>query len=137
MTAPAVVSWAAHRNWLDLQPSHVAFLGSTAAAYILTALALAELVMDKLPKTPSRKTPGPFIARLGLSALSGSALCAAANQSAALGAALGGPGGVAGAFIGYEVRTRLVKAWKVPDFVIALLEDVVAVGGGLFLVSRF
>jgi hypothetical protein len=26
---------------------------------------------------------------------------------------------------------------KVPDFLIALLEDVVAVGGGLFLVSRF
>jgi uncharacterized membrane protein len=35
------------------------------------------------------------------------------------------------------VRTRLVKALKGPDFLIALSEDVVAVGGGLFLVSRF
>jgi uncharacterized membrane protein len=38
---------------------------------------------------------------------------------------------------GYEARTRLVKALRVPDFVIALLEDAIAVGGGLFLVSRF
>ncbi len=49
----------------------------------------------------------------------------------------GGLGGVAGTLIGYELRTRLVKALKVPDFLIALLEDVVVVGGGLFLVSRF
>ncbi len=137
MTAPAVVSWAAHRRWLDLQHSPLAFLGSTAAAYVLTALAIAELVIDKLPKTPSRKTSGPLIGRLVLGGLSGAALCVAANQSPALGAALGGLGGVAGTFLGYELRTRLVKALKVPDSVIALLEDVVAVGGGLFLVSRF
>jgi uncharacterized membrane protein len=48
-----------------------------------------------------------------------------------------GSRGVAGAFAGYEVRTRLVKALKVPDLVVALLEDAVAIGGGLFIVSRF
>jgi uncharacterized membrane protein len=32
---------------------------------------------------------------------------------------------------------RLVKALKVPDFAIALLGDVVAIGGGLLIVSRF
>jgi hypothetical protein len=31
----------------------------------------------------------------------------------------------------------LVKALKVPDIVIALLEDALAIGAGLFLVSRF
>jgi uncharacterized membrane protein len=50
---------------------------------------------------------------------------------------LGAAGGVAGAFGGYQVRTRLVKALKVPDLVIAILEDAVAIGAGLFLVSRF
>jgi uncharacterized membrane protein len=35
------------------------------------------------------------------------------------------------------LRTRLVKALKVPDLVIALLEDAVTVGGGVFIVSRF
>jgi uncharacterized membrane protein len=46
-------------------------------------------------------------------------------------------GGIVGAFAGYEARVRLVKALKVPDIVIALLEDAVAVGGALFIVSRF
>lgn len=90
-------------------------------------LTIAELVVDKLPKTPSRKTLGPLIGRLVLGGLSGAALCAAP----------GGLGGIAGTFLGYELRTRLVKTVKVPDFLIAPLEDVVAVGGGLFLVSLF
>ncbi len=137
MTAPAVVSWAAHWKWLDLQHSPLAFLGSTAAVYILTAGAIVELIVDKLPKTPSRKAPLGLIARFALGGLSGAALCAAANQSIVLGALLGGVGGVAGAFAGYEARARLVKALKVPDTVVALLEDAVAIGGGFFLVSRF
>jgi len=40
-----------------------------------------------------------------------------------VGAVLGAVGGVAGAFAGYEARTRLVKALKVPDLVIAPLHD--------------
>lgn len=137
MTAPAVVSWAAHWRWLDLQQSNLAFLGSAAAAYILAAAAIVELVVDKLPKAPSRKEPLGLIARVLLGGLSGAALCTAAHQSVLLGAVLGGLGGVIGAFAGYEARTRLVKALKAPDFVVALLEDAVAIGGGLFIVSRF
>jgi uncharacterized membrane protein len=44
-----------------------------------------------------------------------------------VGAALGGVGGVIGAFTGYEGRTRLVQALKVKDRVIALSEDVIAI----------
>jgi uncharacterized membrane protein len=137
MTAPAVVSWAAHWKWLDLQQSPLAFLASTVAVYILTAGAIVELVVDKLPKTPSRTALMGLIARLLLGGLSGAALCAAANQSAVLGAVLGGLGGVAGAFAGYKARTYLVKALKIPDTVVALLEDAVAIGAGFFIVSRF
>jgi len=137
MTAPAVVSWAAYWKWLDLQHSSLAFLGSAIAAYILAAAAIGELVVDKLPKTPSRKAPLGLVARFALGGLSGAALCAATNQSIVLGAVLGGLGGITGAFVGYEVRTRLVKSLKVPDIVIALLEDAVAIGGGFFIASRF
>jgi uncharacterized membrane protein len=137
MTAPAVVSWAAHLKWLDLQNSPLAFLGSTAAVYILSAAAIVELVVDKLPKAPGRTEPLGLIARFALGGLSGAALCTAANQSILLGAVLGGVGGLAGGFAGFELRTRLVKALKVPDFVVALLEDAVAIAGGFFLVSRF
>ena len=135
MTAPAVVSWAAQWKWLDLGQSPLAFLGSTVAAYILAAGAIVELIVDKLPKTPSRTAPPGLIARLVLGGLSGAALCAAAHQSLVLGGVLGALGGLAGCFGGYALRARLSKA--LPDLVVALLEDAVAIGGGLFIVSRF
>jgi uncharacterized membrane protein len=137
LTAPAVVAWAAHRGWINLDHSPLQFMGSTAAVVVFTLLAVVELVADKLPSTPSRTKPPGLIARIVLGALSGAAIAVSGAQSIALGALLGAAGGVAGAFGGYQVRTRLVKALKVPDFVIAVLEDAVAIGGGLFLVSRF
>jgi uncharacterized membrane protein len=112
-------------------------MGSTAAVAVFTLLAAVELVADQLPSTPSRTAPPGLIARIVLGALSGAAIAASGAQSIAIGAVLGAVGGVAGAFGGYQIRARLVKALKVPDFVIACLEDAVAIGAGLFLVSRF
>lgn len=82
------------------------------------------------------KPPG-LIARIVFGGLSGACVAVSGAQSIVLGTVLGVVGGIAGAFAGYKVRTRLVKALKVPDLVIALLEDAVAIGGGLFIVSRF
>ena len=137
MTAPAVVAWAAHRNWIDLQSSPLSFMGSTAAVVVFALGALGELIADKLPSTPSRLKPPGLVARIVLGGLSGAAAAASFSQSMALGAVLGAAGGIAGAFAGYEVRTRLVRALGVPDFFIACLEDAVAIGGGLLIVSRF
>jgi uncharacterized membrane protein len=137
LTAPAVVSWAARCNWLHLSATSLAFMGSTITVAIFTLLAVVELVADKLPSTPSRTAPPGLIARVVLGGLSGAAVAAAGAGGLALGAVLGAVGGIAGAFAGYQVRTRLVKALKVPDFAIAILEDAVAIAGGLFIVSRF
>jgi uncharacterized membrane protein len=136
LTAPAVVAWAAHRNWIDLHSSPLSFMGSTAAVVVFMLGAVGELIADKLPSTPSRLKPPGFIARIVLGALSGAALAASSSQLMALGAVLGAAGGIGGAFAGYEVRTRLVRALGVPDFVIACVEDAVAIGGGLLIVSR-
>jgi uncharacterized membrane protein len=137
LTAPAVVAWAAHRNWLPLQKTALAFLGSTPALVIFIVLAIGELIADQLPSTPSRIKPPGLIARIVLGGLCGSAVAAAGGQSMLTGGFLGAIGGGAGAFGGYQVRTRLVRSLHVPDFVIACLEDAVAIGGGLFVVSRF
>jgi len=136
LTAPAVTAWAAHRNWLNLAGTRLAFMGSTAAVAIFTVLAIAELITDKLPSTPSRTAPVGLIARFVAGALSGACVGVSAGQSLAPGAILGAAGGLAGAFAGYQWRTALVKALKVPDFVIALVEDAIAIGAGLFIVSR-
>src|SRR5262245_48823690 len=123
LTAPAAVAWAARAGWLHLADTPLGFLGSTAAAYLLTALALGELVGDKLPMTPSRTKPGPFIGRIVTGGLSGAALTAGSGGSLALGAVLGGLGAVAGTLGGYRTRTGLVRALEVPDYVVALGED--------------
>ena len=136
LTAPAVVAWGAHLNWLNLHGSPLAFMGSTTAVAIFSLLAIGELVADKLPMIPKRTAPAPLIARIITGGLCGACLCAAAGQSFVAGALLGGIGGIVGAFLGYGIRRRLVNYLHVNDFVVAVCEDVVAVGLALFLVSR-
>ena len=136
LTAPAAVAWAAHRGWLNLHSTSLSFMGSTAAVAIFTILAVVELVVDQLPSTPARTKPPGLIARIVLGGLSGAALALAGGSSAAVGCVLGAIGGVLGAFAGYQARTRLVRALKVPDLVIAVLEDLVAVAGALLIVTR-
>ncbi len=135
LTAPAVVSWAARLGWLHLENTWLAFLGYAATPYILSVLAIGELIADKLPKTPSRKAPPGFITRLVTGALCGAAL-GASGESLIGGALAGVIGGVAGTLGGYEFRVRLVKAVGGKDFLIALLEDAIAIGGAFLIVAR-
>ncbi|HEY6392654.1 MAG TPA: DUF4126 family protein [Bryobacteraceae bacterium] len=137
LTAPAVVSWAAQWNWINLQNSPISFLGSIRAAWILTALALAELVADKLPFTPARTKLGGLVARIVTGGLCGAALCITAGESLILGAILGAIGAVAGTFAGYELRHRLVTKRNVPDLVVALIEDAAAIGGAFLILAQF
>jgi uncharacterized membrane protein len=109
---------------------------SKLAVAVVSLLALIELVTDKLPKTPNRTTVVPLIARIITGAFSGTALCVAANQSAVIGGVLGSLGGIAGAFGGFHARRYLVKDLHAPDIIVAVVEDLVAVCGGLFIVSR-
>jgi len=135
LTAPAVVSWGARLGWLHLENTGLAFLGAPITPYILSALAIGELISDKLPKTPSRKAPGPFIVRIVIGALCGAALCAA--SASLIGGLLAGVlGAVAGTLGGYEFRARLVRAIGGKDLPIALLEDAIAVGGAVLIVSQ-
>jgi uncharacterized membrane protein len=135
LTAPAVVSWAARIGWLHLENTWLAFLGYAFTPYILSILAIGELIADKLPKTPSRKTPMPFAARVVIGALCGAAL--GAPSHALIGSLLAGVlGAVAGTLGGYELRVRLVRAIGGNDLPIALLEDAIAICGAVLIVSR-
>jgi len=136
MTAPAAVSWAARLGWLHLENTRLAFLGFAATPYLLTVLAVAELIADKLPKTASRKAPPGFIARVASGAFCGAAL-GATSQALKGGLLAGVLGGVAGTLGGYEFRGPLVRAIGGKDLPIALLEDAIAIGGAVLIVSRF
>src|SRR4051794_12529764 len=108
-TAPAAVSWAAWGGWLHLENSPLAFLGYAATPYILSVLAIGELVTDQLPKTPSRKAPPGFIARIVVGGLCGAAF-GVAGQSLIVGLIAGVAGAVVGTLGGYDARVRLARA---------------------------
>ena len=134
LTAPAAVSWAARLGWLHLENTWLAFLGFAFTPYILSALAIGELINDKLPKTPSRKAPPGFAARIVMGAICGAAL--GASSQALMGGLLAGVlGAIAGTLGGYEARMRAAKAVG-KDLPIALLEDAIAVCGAFWIVSR-
>ena len=134
LMAPTLVSWGAGLGWFSLAGSSLNFMSYPATRYILSLLALGELVNDKLPKTPSRTVPPQFITRIVTGAFSGAVL-GASRDSLVGGLVAGAIGAVAGTFGGSAARTALAKmAGK--DLPIALLEDAVAILGGLFIVSR-
>jgi uncharacterized membrane protein len=137
LTAPAVVAYGAHKGWLNLTGTRLAFMGALWALIFFVLLAIVELIMDQLPSTPPRTKPAGLIARVLMGGLSGACVAVAGASSLMLGAVLGIVGAVAGAFGGYKARTGLVRALKVPDFVIACAEDLMAICGGIFIVSRF
>jgi uncharacterized membrane protein len=136
LTAPAVVAWAAHIGWLNLNGSPLAFMGSTIAVAIFSVLAIGELIADKLPWMSKRTAPAPLLARFLTGGLCGACLCAAVGQSLVVGALVGGIGGVASAFLGYHVRRSLVTNLHIKDFIVAVCEDLFAIGLALFVVSR-
>lgn len=125
-TPPAVASWFARSGSLTVASSPLAFMGYRYTPIILTALALFEIVNDKLPKTPSRKTPPQFIARILSGALTGATIGTSAG-SMVLGLVLGVLGAILGTFGGAAMRAKLASAFG-RDFPAALLEDVMAVG---------
>src|SRR6476620_1231301 len=121
LTPPAAVAWAVHLGWLKLARP-LSLIGSLPAVIILSLLAIAEIIFDKLPNTPNRTAPLGLIGRIVTGGLTGACVSI---------------GGVVGCFAGYQARARLVRSLRQPDFYVALLEDLVAIGGSLFIVSRF
>jgi uncharacterized membrane protein len=136
LMAPAAVAWAVHLGWLKIAYP-LAYIGSFASVAILSVLAAIELIADKLPQTPSRTSPPGLIARIVTGGLSGACIAAAGGAATLIGALLGAAGGVAGCFLGFQARTRLVRAVRTRDIYIALIEDILALAGSLWVVLRF
>jgi uncharacterized membrane protein len=135
LTAPAVVCWAARFGWIHLAETKLSFLGNPATLVVITLLALGELVTDKLPRTPARTSPPGLIARVLLGGFCGLALVTSTGGSLVAAAVAGVAGALVGTFVGYNIRRALVMRAH-PDFAVAASEDLVAIAGGLLIVSR-
>jgi uncharacterized membrane protein len=137
LTPIAIVCWGAHLGWLNLAGSPLAFLASPIAVGIFTLLALGELIADKTAKVGPRTAPGGFGARIVTGILCGMALAIAGHSALAFGIIAGVIGAIAGTLAGYRIRRSLTAPGKLPDLPVALVEDLITIGGSFFLVSRF
>jgi uncharacterized membrane protein len=140
LAAPAVVAWGAVLGWISLDGTWAQWVAHPITVTVLTILALGELVTDQLPRTPSRRVPMQFGARLATGAFSGAVLATGAvfNPTAwvvvgAIGAAL--IGAVIGTLGGAEARQKLVAANGGRDLPVALVEDAIAILGGFAVVA--
>ena len=132
-TAPAVVAWAAYMRWINLTGRWDAWVGLLITVIVFTVLAAGELVLDQLPKTPSRTAPPSFVARLVSGGFAGAVIGSAWGFTwSALGA--GVVGAVLGTLGGHRARGGLAGSFG-RDLPAALLEDAVAVGGGFALLA--
>ena len=71
LSPPAVVAWAAHLGWLNLNNSPLAFMGSIITVVIFSLLAVFELIADLLPQTGKRTAPVSLAARVLMGGLCG------------------------------------------------------------------
>ncbi|MEB3982315.1 DUF4126 domain-containing protein [Mycobacterium sp. 663a-19] len=132
LTAPAVVAWAGFLGWIDLHGTWASWVANIVTVVVLTVLAIAELVGDKLPKTPARTAPPAFAGRIVLGGFAGAVIGAWPHWTfSSLGA--GVIGAVLGTLGGYHGRRLLVRGGR--DLPVALLEDAIAIGGGFAILA--
>jgi len=131
-TPLAALSWGAYLGWINLTGTWAAFVGNIIVAIVLGLFALAELVTDQLPSTPSRKVPPQFAARIVSGAVVGMVV-GLPSGNWIVGLIVGGIGAVIGTLGGAEIRARLAKAFG-RDLPAALIEDVVAIAVALLAV---
>jgi uncharacterized membrane protein len=112
----------------------VGWLTTIWARVAITLASASELVMDKLPNTPSRLKPGGMVGRITCGGLMGWALTAQAQGPIWLGVTLGVVGAIAGAFAGSALRGFLGRKTGKPDLWFALSEDALAVGIGAWAI---
>jgi uncharacterized membrane protein len=124
-TPLAAIGIGAWLGWINLSGTWAAFAGNIVTAIILGVLAIAELVSDQLPSTPSRKVPQQLGARLVSGGLCGLVIGLPSGNWIA-GLVLGVIGAVIGTYGGAEARGWLAKAFG-RDLPAGLLEDAIAI----------
>ena len=102
------------------------WLADDTVSYVLAGLAIAEIVADKLPEVPDRIDPAPIAARGVIGAAVGA--IAGGEDYWVAGAAIGAVAAVASAWLGWAVRKEAGWATGLPDPVLAVVEDAIAIG---------
>jgi len=127
LTPMAVLCWFSWCGYLPVDGTWAQWTARLSVAIVFTVLALAEIVSDKLPRTPNRTAPGPLLWRLVLGGLAGSIAATAMDGPGVEGVLLGVIGALLGAFAGFMIRRELVQQIGCKDWHVAVAEDFFAI----------
>ena len=136
LTPSAILCWAAFVGWLHVSQTKLAFIGKLPTVVVLTLLAVAELIADKLPQTPARTKPIGLLARMFTGCVCAAVIATGAGKSWPVAAILGVVGVVFGTFAGYNARRLLVTA-GIRDRIVAVGEDAITITLSILIFSRF
>jgi uncharacterized membrane protein len=125
MTPMAVMCWF---MWLAMLPvSRLNFwTANIISVIVFMVFALGEFYGDTLPKTPSRKSTGPLVARLVFGAAIGMLVVSSFGEPLAGGFILGVVGALIGTYGGYRARMYFAGLMG-NDLPVAVFESVLAV----------
>ena len=137
MTAPALLGRHLARTPGGGRGLAARLLASDLAARLLPLAAAGELVMDKLPFLPPRTELPSLAGRAATGTLCGAAVAqwrgGATAAGAVAGAVAGGLAAVGASFAAYHLRRAAGEATGLPDPVVAVAEDAVALAAGAAL----
>jgi uncharacterized membrane protein len=136
MSAPAMVSQVAKAGSIGMGNAELDFLHSPKIAYAMTALAVGEVIADKLPFMPKRTGGLSLVGRAVAGGLSGAAIASSKRKSPIWGALAGAAGAIAAAYMFYHLRRTAKEKLHFPDPVPALLEDAIVAGSGMLVLSK-
>lgn len=135
MSAPAIMSQLAQSGLAPLGHFPLDFLSRPATAKSMAVMAVGELIADKLPFMPKRTQAPALTARAISGGLSGAAVCSLKKRSMLTGALVGAIAAVGATYAAYNLRKWADERFNVPDPLIAIVEDAVVAGCGIWVVS--
>lgn len=133
MTGPAVIATAARARHLKVDGTPLAWFASPNAVPVASALAIGEMIADKLPFMPDRVKPGSLAGRAIAGALCGYAVFSTRGKREAVAAAVvGASAALAASWVGFQFRRRS----PLPAIASALIEDVAAAAAGTLIIRK-
>jgi uncharacterized membrane protein len=128
--APAVIKQLAEA---PVRQDEFGLLSRPITEYAATALAAAEIAAEKMSLMPKRKEADSLAARAISGATAGAAICAAKKRASLLGALLGALGAIGISYAEYGLRRRAIQ---IPETLITIIEDAIAAGVGILILSK-
>lgn len=123
MSGPAAIA-----NWASLHPDNYrktlfSRLTNERVARAVSMALYGEMMLDKLPILPNRNALLPLLGRISWAGLAGAAAFAGAKRPLIQGAAISALAAFVSTQVTFRLRTGLPRLLRLPDQLVALLED--------------